>query len=254
MESSFAKRIFISNFRLYDHEGLGVISLGVLADNQADWRPDTFGYGRWGSEMRLRYPIVKLLDYGADWTALEQNPNPFAIVVMAHLKTQTTHHRSRDRLRWKVEVVTMLYKRGYTRTDIYNLLRFIDWIMVLSSGLDRTFWQEVETIQEAKPMKYVLSIERIARQDGKREGKKEGKKEGIKEGIKEGRLSTAREDTLEILHLRFNSVPEELITAINQLTDLPQLKALHKQTVITGTIEEFEQFLETYKIEQNTSG
>jgi hypothetical protein len=39
-----------------------------------------------GSRVSFTFPIVKLLDYRARWQDLERSTNPFATVVMAHLK------------------------------------------------------------------------------------------------------------------------------------------------------------------------
>ena len=38
--------------------------------------------------------------------------------------------------------------------------------MALSPNMERTFWQEVHKIEEVEKMRYVMSIERMARQDG----------------------------------------------------------------------------------------
>ena len=43
-----------------------------------------------GCRVQFEFPIVKLLDYEAQWADLEASRNPFVIVTMAHLKTKTT--------------------------------------------------------------------------------------------------------------------------------------------------------------------
>ena len=53
--------------------------------------------------------MVKLLDYETQWEALEQSNNPFAIVVMAQLKTQATRWEPAGRLHWKLS----LYHFGF---------------------------------------------------------------------------------------------------------------------------------------------
>jgi hypothetical protein len=40
-----------------------VLSLAVLADENADWRPDGFGHHRWGCKVGIQFAAVKLLDY-----------------------------------------------------------------------------------------------------------------------------------------------------------------------------------------------
>ena len=78
----------------------------------ASWRPDRFGYGRWGCEVGIRFPVVKLLDYAADVPGLEANPNPFAAVVLAHLKTRETRQDPEARCVWKIRLIKGLYERG----------------------------------------------------------------------------------------------------------------------------------------------
>ena len=64
--------------------------------------------------MYIVFPMVKLLDYLPRWAELEADPNPFAIVVMAHLKAQQLQ-QPQERREWKVRLVRMLCQRGYDR-------------------------------------------------------------------------------------------------------------------------------------------
>ncbi|MEB3342107.1 hypothetical protein [Okeania sp.] len=77
--------------------------------------------------MRLDFAIVKLLDY--QWEELETDNNPFAMTVMAHLKTKNTTRNLTEREQWKWQLVTSLYDKGLTKFDIINLLKFIDKMM-----------------------------------------------------------------------------------------------------------------------------
>ncbi len=42
----------------------------------------------WGCQASLSFPVVKLRDYNERWAELEVSTNPFAIVVMSHLKSK----------------------------------------------------------------------------------------------------------------------------------------------------------------------
>ncbi len=64
--------------------------------------------------MALDFPVVKLLDYEARWAELEASDNPFAVVVMAHLKTQATRGDMAERYAAKLSLAKMLYRRGYS--------------------------------------------------------------------------------------------------------------------------------------------
>lgn len=48
-------------------------------------------------ESVFRFPVIKLVDYNKKWAELETSVDPFANVVLAHLKTQATTHNDRAR-------------------------------------------------------------------------------------------------------------------------------------------------------------
>ncbi|MBA4466318.1 hypothetical protein FHK98_12570, partial [Cylindrospermopsis raciborskii CS-506_A] len=52
---------------------------------------------------------VKLLSYEEKWSELEESNNPFAIVVMAHLKTKATKGKPEEREKWKWILIRGLY-------------------------------------------------------------------------------------------------------------------------------------------------
>ncbi len=97
---------------------------------------------------------------------LEASANPFAKVVLAHLKAQETHGDPAGRYNWKVRLVRNLYERGSSPKDVRDLFRLIDWMMELPPPLVNVFRQEVDKIQEEKRMPYVTSIERLALRRG----------------------------------------------------------------------------------------
>jgi hypothetical protein len=70
-DPTFAERMFVYTYRVYDRYHQSVISLAVPGDEDPAWRPNRFGYGNFGCTLELEFPIVKLLDYkpAADrWT------------------------------------------------------------------------------------------------------------------------------------------------------------------------------------------
>jgi predicted DNA-binding ribbon-helix-helix protein len=80
---------------------------------------------------------------------------------MAQLRMLDSKNNAEQRKVWKFSLIRMLYDRGYSRQDILNLYRFIDWVMVLPEGLDRAFWQELRQFEEEQHMSYVTTGERI---------------------------------------------------------------------------------------------
>jgi hypothetical protein len=118
----------------------------------------------------LRFPHVKLLDFAAQEAVLEASENPFAPVVLAHLKAQETQGSPADQHAWKLRLVRGLYDRGFSPKDVRELFRLIDWLMDLPPTLDGVFRQDVARIQEERRMPYVTSIERWGRCEGLRQG------------------------------------------------------------------------------------
>ncbi len=82
----FPKRMFRYNHRIGDRYDRTVVSLAVLADDDPNWRPDHYEEELWGCSSKLSWPPVKLLDYADRVPELEASDNPFAKVVLAHLK------------------------------------------------------------------------------------------------------------------------------------------------------------------------
>ena len=141
-DNKFAERMYTYNYRLFDRHKKQVISLAVLADEQPNWQPSSYSYQIGGCRVSLEFPVAKLLDYEMQWQSLEETTNPFGVIVMAHLKTKATHRNPESRLKWKLSLVRRLFERGYSREEIQQLFRFIDWVMVLPKELASGFQQE----------------------------------------------------------------------------------------------------------------
>ncbi len=172
-EAGFAERMYIYNYRIFDKYRTDIVSLAVLADATATFRPSAYARERWGCALNFCFPTCKLLDLNARWAELEADPNPFALVVMAHLKAQ----ESKDgptRKGWKMRLVRLLYQRGYGREDILELFRVLDWLLQLPDGLEREFKRELIAFEEQTNMPYITSIERLSHKEGHKEGHQEG--------------------------------------------------------------------------------
>ncbi|SBT04670.1 hypothetical protein ACCAA_1740009 [Candidatus Accumulibacter aalborgensis] len=79
-DANFPERLFTYNYRLYDRYRRPVASLAVLADGGENWKPTHFGYQRFGCEVGIRFPTVKILDYADQAEALLADPDPIALV------------------------------------------------------------------------------------------------------------------------------------------------------------------------------
>jgi hypothetical protein len=172
-QAEFSFRMYVYNYRLSDKYNVPIVSLAILGDERSSWRPQQYQRQLWGCSVDFQFPIAKLLDYGGNWQALEESSNPFAVVVMAHLKAQETRNDGQQRKLWKFTLIRRLYEQGYERQDILNLYRFIDWLLELPEGLELAFQQEIEQFEQERQMTYISSIERNAEQKGRQEGRQE---------------------------------------------------------------------------------
>jgi hypothetical protein len=160
----------VYNYRIFDRYNKPVASLAVLADEDANWRPNEFRNSLFGCEAGIRFPVVKLLDFEQQEAALETNTNPFAKIVLSHLKVQKTQGDPADRKVWKLRVVRGLYKQGLSSKDVRELYRLIDWLMVLPEPLANLFIDDVTKIEEENRMPFITSAERVGLRRGLREG------------------------------------------------------------------------------------
>lgn len=184
-EKNFAERMLIYAMRIFDRYHQLPCSLAILCDSSSTWRPKDYHLATPGSRLSFEFTAVKLLDYQQQWAALVSDPNPFAVVVMAHLKAQETQKHLPARKSWKFSLVRDLYERSYNREQILALFKFVDWILVLPESLDRSFWRDLKSYEEEKKMTYITSVEKIGFKRGKQEGKKETQQEIVRSMLEE---------------------------------------------------------------------
>ncbi len=227
-QEEFPERMYIYNYRIYDRYRKPVVSLAILADERETWRPDRYREELWGWYLEMGFPAVKLLDYRERMGELEENSNPFAVIVAAHLTTQETRRDGTRRYEGKLRIAKSLYRRGYGRQDILELFRLIDWMVNLPKAAEAQFLREIQRFEEEKQMPYITSFERL----------------GHERGVTEGIIQQRREDVIEVLEVRFQEVPTEVIQKINQIEDPALLKTLLRQAIALGSVEQFLGYLQ----------
>jgi len=192
-----------------------VASFAILGDDKLHWRPDHFGYNRWGTEVGITFPNVKLLDYLPRRQELEENPNPFATVILAHLDTLQTRHDLQDRKDRKFRLIRGLYERGWDADQVRQLFLLIDWMMDLPKDLAEAFLDEVEQYEEKKQMVFITTPERF------------GLERALNQGLSQG---------IEVsLKLKFGEPGLQLMPEIRAIKDSEKLEAiLHAIETVTS--------------------
>lgn len=225
-DPEFDKRMYRYHYRLYDRYDRQVVSLAILTDDNANWRPGKFQYELWGCKSSLIFPAVKLLDFKQQWNNLKQNPNPFAIITMAHLKAIATQRQPEDRFKAKFGLIKMLYERGYSRKQILELFRFIDWVMKLPDDLEDKLNDAINKFEEEQKMQYKTYGERKAEKQGLQQGLQQGRQQGLLEGI------------AVALKLKFGVDGEKEMIKIRNIQDPKILQAINWGIITANTLDE----------------
>jgi Domain of unknown function (DUF4351) len=208
-ETEFEERMFIYCLRIFDQFRQVPISLAILCDESLSWRPHEYGAIYPDTRLHFEFGTVKLLDWRGRMNELESSGNPFATVVMAHLKVIETKRNVDQRKAWKFRLTRGLYEKGYDRQEILDLYRFIDWILVLPRETEREFWQELQSFEEERKVTYVTNAERF----------------GIEKGLEQGMIQGERSLILRQLTRRIGTLAPTIETRIRSLS-LTQLEEL----------------------------
>jgi hypothetical protein len=120
-----------------------------------------------------------------------------------------------------------LYEAGFSRKDILELYRLLDWLMRLPDGLEREYKHQLNDYETQKLMPYVTSIQRIGREEGR----------------EEGRVQALRESLCDALETRFGAAPDDVREQVNLLEDATRLKELHRTAITCASLVDFQRVL-----------
>lgn len=149
---------------------------------------------------------------------MEASP-AFALVILAQLDALETVASSVERSSRKFRLVRSLYERGFTREEILELFRLVDWLVTLPDDQEEEFRAAVTGYEEAQRMPYVTSVERS----------------GIRVGL--------RQSLLRILRARFGAVPDKTVEVVTAIRDVERLEYLQERAVAVNDFAEFEREL-----------
>jgi hypothetical protein len=209
-EAKFSERLYIYNYRLFDKYQHQIVTLAILTDDDANWRPEHYGYDLLDFKIDVNFPIVKLIDFQSQIEELQQNPNAFAIVTIAHLLTRQTRHEPQQRYDAKLYLAKLLYQRNWDKQRIINLFSVIDWMMQVPEALQYKLWHEIEQFERNLTMPYITSVERI----GIEKGKEIGFLQGMLEGKLEGKQEEAAAMLQRLISRRFGPAKLEVVKRI----------------------------------------
>ena len=217
-DPDFLARLYTCNSRIFDRYQRGVVTLVILADDREGWKPSCYDFARWGFRVRMEFPSVKLLELVRTRTDLETNPNPFAALTLAHMRTQETKDDPEQRRVWKFQLIKSLYQRGLTPQDVSELFRCIDWMMNLPKDLEDRFWDDVIAFEKEKKMPFVDIATR--------------------KGIEKGSVKTLVDVILLDWEYRYPDAEEQAKQEIQALSDVALLKQIYRAGKTVASLDE----------------
>jgi hypothetical protein len=70
----------------------------------------------------------------------------------------------------KLNIMKMMYDRGYSRQEVTDLYRFVDWVLTLPPDLAKSFKTDLITYEGEKNMSYISELERESLAAGEAKG------------------------------------------------------------------------------------
>ncbi|NUM37217.1 MAG: hypothetical protein HUU50_21950 [Candidatus Brocadiae bacterium] len=242
-EEEFARRMYSYHYRIWDKYEKPIASLAILADNNSQFCPKEFRLKAFGQEfMQFHFLVSKIWDWKDKEKDLKKNPNIFAIVTLASLKAYEENFASRAQ--WKLLLTKMLYERGYSQKEVFDLYYFLDGIMVLPEPMEIQYNNEIILLEKEATMPYITTAERIGRSEGKKEGKKEGRKEGRKEGEIKGKI----EGIEAILDIKFGDQGLACMDKVQSIQDLEKLQQVFLLAKKSQSLDEFQEKIASYLV------
>ena len=230
-ETDFPFRIDLYNSGLKWLFQRDVLTLVILADLKADWRPSEFHFELGGFGSDRRFPVCKLLDHLT--TTWADDTSIVAQVARAQIAALRTASDPVARFNAKTQLVRNLYTAGYNAEEVREIFRLIDWMMHLRLDLSRKFQADLVAFEKELQMPYVTSIERHAEERGLEKGRQKGREEGVELGREqESGLLLLRQ-----LSRKFGTLSDTLQHDIRQLS-IEQRRILSEDLLQFETISD----------------
>lgn len=247
-EAEFAERMFDYHCRIRNRFQRPLVSLAVLADEQARWRPTGYESDVLGCRIRFDFPVCKLSELNLEpWLTAG---NPVARVIAAHRVAQQTSGAggASKRRRGKLGLVRSLLESGARVEEVAEVLRLMNWLLALPAEEEVVFREELGRLQKESRMPYISTYDRLVRAEGLEEGlllglqkgRQEGRQEGREEGVRKGRRLALRDTIAEALVERFGASSVEIWPRLEAVEDEAVLRHLVKRVWTAGSLAEFE--------------
>ena len=232
-------------YRLYDYYASeNIVRLVVLADSEANWRPDRDENELAGCRVSITFPTVKLLDLEA---SLDRPPDlPIKRIVRAHLSALKARGNPELMFQEKRALILALRTLGYNKEQILHLYKVVDYFMQLPEQLESKIQELIHEVEDRSEWP-LTSLERSAIRRGylkgfssvEKRGFKSGSERGLKQGLKQGLEQGLEQGLIAVLQARFGVLTPEVGAFIKDISSVAILQALYPVAVQAESIDEF---------------
>ena len=241
-QGEFAERVYIYNTLAWLNYRREVVSIALLTDKDPNWRPNRYERGLAGCRTQFEFVACKLIDFDEAQLRAAAPSNPAALMLLAFRRAMESA-TPEVLFQARVELTRLALELGYTREQVREILRLLEWAMKLPKELEREYRRILARIKREERTPYLASFEREAIRQGLREGYEEGKQEGYEEGKQDG----LRQGLLQILADRYGAVPVDLQAKIAQVRNPELILRLYTEAIRAADLQTFEQALDQHR-------
>ena len=178
-QRGFAERMFVCQYRLYEHFQLPVRSIAILGDRSPTWRPNRFDLSAGHTHMTFRFETIKLRDFSHCLEQLLVSDNVFAWLVVAHLFTLRTRREPSTRAIVKDKLLTGLRACGWARKKFLDVFDLVDRMMTLPEPLQAELAAQQQILDGRREMAWKYLWQERAEQLGEARGEARGDARGL---------------------------------------------------------------------------
>ena len=124
-------------------------ALAVFASDSLPKNYSRFEYEKLGTKATYEYNTFVLKDVSEEELLASENPFALALLAVKYLNLS----KNEDELRYdfKSKLYELALERGYTSKQIFALLRFIDFLLILPGDLETKFRTDMENTHVEQP-------------------------------------------------------------------------------------------------------
>jgi hypothetical protein len=152
------ERMFAYYYRIREKYSKDIVALVVYTGAEVPSKANIYEKKDFDTSVLYKfstYEIVKQHEID-----LINNPNPFAIVILANLYVLRTQGNDEARLTLKQKIYDLAKKRKYPKEQATNLILFITELMKLPTKLEKTFTTYISKSQKSNDMMPITQASR----------------------------------------------------------------------------------------------